>query len=573
MNKDELCAQASAGVSGWVSLDGGGARTSRATSVHEELLALVRHSGSTRGQAEALKVGLIKRINAESRALALDALHLATKLQDSQFGMEVEDSSGGVSWATFKASRVPPANEAPVVMRLATTLHAQRVQRQDCAMRAFKLEAQLLEAEADRATAQMEDLAIKVRQISSEIARHKDRIKEELAKLSASTRSLILSDTYYVSSGTWSHWALPIELPISASESALIEASDWFERLRHAMYQPLPLDEKAPTSLVHRWKRQWAAYEDCGSAFGVLAVWLRSLANSGGSQRCQICYRHLGPNLRRFCSEHKRTAFQRQKTRDLNVSGLYRPLAERLVRSRPLVLKQMSTWSLPEEEVRAMSEQARQFGLDSKLVIPAATLAAELRRLYPVLTPSVRDLLQLRFEQLAFIAQAPFEREKARRADDWESMGYQKHEAAIWMDRRTLFKAVFGPKAPVRWCRDKTLGDDLDRDHPMVSAAGVGPQRLALDLLHLGAWREIDKRFNRQAYLDRDNLYQLRRGSATTGQRGMSLAEIGAAVGASPEAVRQTLRLASGESACSKRRRRVISAGVRSLAQQLAQEL
>ncbi len=440
-------------------------------------------------------------------------------------------------------------------------------------MRAFDFEAQLLEAEADRATAQIEDLAIKARQISSEIAGHKDRIKEELAKLKASARRLILSDAYYVSAGTWSDWALPIELPTSASASALIEAADWFERLRHAMYQPLPLDEKASKPLVHRWKRQWAAYEDCGSAFGVLAVWLRSLANTGGSQRCQICYRHLGPNLRRFCSEHKRTAFQRQKTRDLNISGLYQPLAQRLVRSRPLVLKQMSTWSLPEDEVLAMSDQARQYGLNSKLVMPAATLAAELRRLYPVLTPSVRDLLQLRFEQLAVIAQTPFERDKARHADDWESISYQKHEAAIWMDRRTLFQAVFGPKAPVRWCKDRTLGDDLDRDHPIVFAAGVGPQRLALDLLHLGAWREIDKRFNDYAYLDTDNLYQLRRGSATTGKRGMSLAEIGAVVGASPEAVRQTLRLASDEDARSNRRRRVISAGVRSLSQLLDQEL
>jgi hypothetical protein len=333
------------------------------------------------------------------------------------------------------------------------------------------------------------------------------------------------------------------------------------------------VDETAPKSQVRRWMRQWAAYEDCGSAFGVIAVWLRCMTASPGSQRCEVCYRHLGKGMKRFCAQHKRTAGQRQDTRDLHVSSLYRPLAERLVRTRPQVEKSLSTWSLPPDVVREMLKHAQRSGISPELAMPAASLAAALRELFPALTPSVKDLLERRFGQMYAIAQAPFEHAGARSQGDWRVITRQRHEARHWLRWETLFKSLFGPESPVSWCSERTLGESLDLDHPMVNGAEVPPNRLARDLMHMGAWREVDKRFNKYAYLDLAELNRLRRTSADAGHPGMSLADIAAAVGASPEAVRQTLRFADAKGPRNDRRDRIIPAGVRRLEHLLAAEL
>jgi len=572
MNKVDLCAQANAGVSGWISAAVGTADLSRAARVHQGLLNLVRDSGPTRRQAQALKSALIRHINAESRAVAKEALSLATKLQDARFGMEVEDSSGKLMWAMFKGSQVPPASEAPAVLRLATALHQQKVKRQSAAMRAFEHEAQLTAAEVDLFSAHLEGTTPDSTASSPAIQSRKKEFKKELARMSAHGRNLVLSDSHWVPSTTWFTWALPVELAIASGDQELREAANWYEQLRTAMYRPLPVDETAPKPLVRLWMRQWAAYEDCGSVFGVIAVWLRCMTSSPGGQRCEVCYRHLGKGLKRFCADHKRTAAERQDARDLHISGLYRPLAERLVRMRPQVQKSLSTWSLRPEVVQAMLKQAQRSGISQDLAMPAASLAAVLRELFPALTPSVKELLERRFGQLYAIAQAPFEHASARSQEDWREITRQRHEARHWLRWETLFKALFGPEAPVPWCTGRTLGDGLDRDHPLVVGTGVPPDRLARDLMHMGAWREVDERFDRYAYLDLAKLNRLRRSGAGAGHPGMSLADMAAVVGASQEAVRQTLRFADDQGVRKNRRERVISAGVRRLQQHLAEE-
>lgn len=544
----------------------------RATRVHQGLLSLVRDSGSTRRQVQALKPALIRHINAASRAVAMEALDLATKLQDARFGMEVEDSCGNLSWAMFKGSQVPPASGAPAVLRLATALHEQKVKRQSAAMRALEHEAQQTAAEVDLFSAHLEGSTPDSTTSSPAIESGKKGFREELARMSAHGRNLVLSDAYWVPSTTWFTWALPVELAIASGDQELREAANWYEQLRAAMYRPLPVDETASKPLVRLWKRQWAAYEDCGSAFGVIAVWLRCMTSSPGGQRCEICYRHLGKGLKRFCTDHRRTAAERQDARDLHISDLYRPLAERLVRTRPQVQKSLSTWSLPPESVRAMLQQAQRSGISPELAMPAASLAAALRELFPALTPSVKELLERRFGQLYAVAQAPFEHAGARSQEDWLAITRQQHEARHWLRWETLFKALFGPAAPVPWCTERTLGDSLDRDHPLVAGTEVPPDRLARDLMHMGAWREVDERFDRYAYLDLAKLNRLRRNDAGAGNPRMSLADMAAAVGASPEAVRQTLRFADGQGASNHRRDRIIPAGLRRLEQHLAEQ-
>ena len=112
----------------------------------------------------------------------------------------------------------------------------------------------------------------------------------------------------------------------------------------------------------------------------------------------------------------------------------------------------------------------------------------------------------------------------------------------------------------------------LDLDHPLADGMSVPPHRLASDLTHMGAWREVDERFNRYAYLNMANLNRLRRTAATMGSPRLSLAAMGAAFGVSPEAVRQTMKFADCQSDGKDRRERIIPAGIRRLEQLLAQE-
>jgi hypothetical protein len=420
--------------------------------LHQGLLDLVRQSGTALRQSQALKPALIRRINAEARAISKEALSLAIALQDAQFGMEVEDSCRHVSWAMFKGSQVPPASEAPAVFRLATALHDGKFNLQSAAMRAFEHETQLTAAEVDLFAAQQENDSLASTTSSAAVKNEQKGFRKELARLSAPARTLVLSDAFWVPSTTWFTWALPVELAVGSSDQDLREAAGWYDQLRTAMYRPLPVDKTAPKSQVRRWTRQWAAYEDCGSAFGVIAVWLRCMTSSPGSQRCEVCYRHLGKGMKRFCAQHRRTAGQRQDTRDLHVSSLYRPLAERLVRTRPQVERSLSTWSLPPEVVRDMLKHAQRSGISPELAMPAASLAAALRELFPALTPSVKDLLERRFGQMYAIAQAPFEQAGARSQEDWRVVTRQRYEARHWLRWETLFKSLFGPKAPVPWC-------------------------------------------------------------------------------------------------------------------------
>lgn len=573
MNKVDLCAQASAAVAGWISASSEEAEPGHSARVHLALLNVVLESGSTRRQTQALRAGLIRHINAESRAVAKEALAMATKLQEARFGFEATDTSGRESWVVFKGSDVPPVSDAPTVLKLATVLHEGKVRRQPAAMRAFECEAQLGSAEVDLHAAWRGGDSPEWAASSPAIDEHRREIKRELARLRASDRELVLSASNFVSSFTWNRWALPVELAVNAGDLDLREAAAWYERLRGAMYRPLPVDERAPAPLVLQWKRDWEAYEDLGTAFGVIAVWLKCLTSSPGAQRCRVCYRHLRNGMKHFCTKHTRTANKRQDSRDLHMSGLYRPLAERLVRSRSQLQESLSTWPPPAAAVQDMLQHAKQSGISPDLAIQAAALAAELRQLFHSLTPSTTALLQRRFGQLFSIAQAPFEQASARTRQEWEDVTLRRHQARIWLGWETFFKSLFGPASTVAWCTERTIGDGLDPDHPMATQAPVPPHRLARDLMHLSAWLEVDKQFDKFAYIDMGQLNRLRRGAAGEGRPKASLAAMAAAVGASHEAVRQTLRFADGLCERTKRRDRIIPGGIRRLEAFLAQEL
>lgn len=531
-------------------------------------MGLVRNGGATARQVDASRRTVIARINEASKALTLEALSIVEALATSRFGFEAKDESGTVSWVVFSAGEVPPFSQAHAVFRLAGVVRTLKSRDQAAAMRAFALEATLSSSEVDRFSAELEGDAAEAARSSLAVAQHCKDLDALRSRLPTTDRDLLLSDDLFVSSAAWFTWALPIEVAANACDGELTEASAWFDRVRGAMYRPLPVDDDSPAS-TQRWMRLWQDYEDCGHAFGVIGTWLKSLAVSTEGRRCRVCYRHLAPGMRHFCATHRRTSDKRQDARELHISDLYRPLAERRIRTCAKVRRRLGSWSLPKTKVDAMVQLALRAGLGPELAVPAGTLAAAINMMGPALDPPARDLIQEVFGRVFDIARQPFEGEAPMTVVDRIEMERQRREAIRWLGWETFVKAVFGPSLPVAWSGATPIGEGCDVDHPVVAGAAVPPQKIVLDMLHLGAWRTVEEQFDRFAYLNPRSLLQMRRGDTDAGQPPMSLARIADAVGISPEAVRQNLLLAEGRGRAPSGRDRIVATGLARLEAQL----
>lgn len=573
MNPADLCALADAAVSGWVSTDEPPSPADRASRLHYALKTMVRRAGTTKKDAEALKRSLLNHLNAESLGLVSTVLGVLKRLQGSRFRIEVEDSMGKLFWQTFELSDVSSPRESWRVMQVALALRRLSSNEQRNAMRAYELEAELAGAEAARYDGALDEPSAEMTKAQLALAEQMAKLDKARALLSPKTRDIALCDEFYLASASWSGWAVPVEVPVTSSAAELTESSAWYARLWRSMYLPLPLDETAEVSAVRRWKRQWKEYEDCGRKFGVIAAWLKALAAGEGGTRCQICYRYLAAGQRRFCEAHKRTAAQRQDARDRQVSLLYRPLAQRLVRRHaPTRRSAVSAWTLKRRRLAAMLKLAKQAGVATELAMPAATLAAALLELRSRLPPALHDLLRQEFQRLLETANAPFAREHAPDQRQWLALFEARKAAMRSVQWESFFRAVYKSEAPPASLPKRAVRQSLDPDHPMVSGKGISPERLINDLIHLGTWLEVTKRFDGLAYIDIGKLNRLRREVLASHGKTATLGELSKALGASHEAVRQTLKFADGQGPRATRRDRVIADGLRRLKAQLEAE-
>jgi hypothetical protein len=398
------------------------------------------------------------------------------------------------------------------------------------------------------------------------LAERLTKLDKARALLSPKAREIVLCDEFYLASASWSGWAVPVEVPVTSSAAELMEVTAWYARLWRSMFLPLPIDETAEVAVVRRWKRQWKAYEDCGKTFGVIAAWLKALAAGEGGARCQVCYRYLSAGQKRFCEVHKRTSAQRQDARDLQVSLVYRPLALRLVRRHASTRRSgAQEWTVKGRRLAAMLKLAMQAGVATELALPAATLAAGLLELRSRLPPALHDLLRREFLRVLETASAPFARERAPDKRQWLGLFEDRKAAIRSVQWDSFFRAVYQSEAPPTSLPKRIVKRSLDQDHPMVSGEGVAPERLIGDLIHLAAWLEVTKRFDDLAYIDIGKLTRLRREALASSSKTATLSELGKTLGASHEAVRQTLRFADGHGVRTTRRDRVIPDGLRRL--------
>jgi len=568
MNKEDLRALVASTTAGWMpSTDAELSRTPKGR-VHQRLIAMLRRSGSSKRELAALRDALIGEINVTSAALIRDALSSVDVLRASYYAIEpAKSSKDPIKRLAF--DEVPPASGAREVLSLALALRSTPARQQFIAMEFCDADVDLNNNEHRLYSEPHGGSTEKLALYRTAAQLQKDRTEKLLAQLAPATRVLLDDTQYRFPAAVRYAWALPIEVPRSATDQELQAVAKWTRTAGSAMYRPLPLDDSCCTSKARVFRQAWALYKECGHGLILLSAWTKSLAAATEGKRCEVCYRHVSAGAKHFCTEHKRTAATRQTTRQLHVSRFYKPLVLKDIDASVRLLSRLNAWDFSEITLRKMRDIAKVREVCSEIRQPAAVLATVLRTLKPYMRPHVVDLLERVFGQMLLQAQEPF---LASWTDDIEAeMRRQRGRAnaPLWLNWEGLVVCLFGAEGGPGWASQRVRGQGLDIEHPSIKSHSVLPSKLVVDLLHLGAWTTVDEVLDEYLYLNPKVLDDLRQTDGRIGRQAMSLAQIGRKVGASHEAVRKNLALADSQLRQMKVGRRAISGGAEKLRRRL----
>jgi len=573
MNVDDLRARVTVATLGWLPGVAKALPSGSAVGVHDRLLALTYRAAASIRAADRLRRVLLAEIDRTTDALIVSVLGCLRELDDAgcAFSFDAHDSAGNVTVERFGIDEVPPVSSAVRVFRAAQSLRKLMPRQQFDAMRMLSLQAELTASEASLYSSQLagaSDAEVSELRDVETIVRKK--IYALTLQLPSATLNWLDSDENYVASVTWTTWCLPVSFLPTSTDAELLEASQWFEQLSRNIYRPLPIDTAIPAARLIAIERAWSVYEDCGSAYGVLSIWLRCIAATDVSRRCDICYRHLGSGMRRYCSIHTRTAKKRQKARELHVAALYRKSIQVFLQSTPSSLRDAASAVLGPTGIPSMLSVARANEVPDALLLPSATLAATLRELWPVLQPSLQDLVQEHFHRVLSLARQPFDQTPSGDFEERAINSMQRHLAPRWLCLDIFIETWFCSNVVVPWAGTLTVGEGLDVDNPIRSSRSVLPLKLSIDLSFMRLWVLVSKLFDEHAYLNYRSVSALRNQQDGALNRQASLVEIGAILGASAEAVRETLHPVSCTEAVTPRRKRVLPTALRRLEQMFA---
>lgn len=108
------------------------------------------------------------------------------------------------------------------------------------------------------------------------------------------------------------------------AESDLLDTADIYERSGNCLRQPSEFAKDANPELLKSWERDFAALADTSDALSVVAAWLRGLAGTVYSRRCDICFRHLSSGMKKYCGDHFATPGRRIPKRTQLTASVYK---------------------------------------------------------------------------------------------------------------------------------------------------------------------------------------------------------------------------------------------------------
>lgn len=376
---------------------------------------------------------------------------------------------------------------------------------------------------------------------SQELDEATTKITEIMSTLGASAKALFPEIDASVSHNAMPHKQIPTRIAARADQDAVRWTADLYERVAEELSTYLEAAPKTPSEVRVTIEAAWATLRDCGQTFSVLASWLRASTISEATRRCELCYRHLGPNMKHFCVEHKRTSNKRQSARDLGVAAVYKATHNKFIKDFSNIEDLFGITALRNIEANTSLKSTAKKFVDNNLVDAAANLAALLRHLYPIIAPILQDRIAFHFQALLEAANQPFTDSAIYSAMKRDEVSKIKEMARKWLNINTFFLTFYGDAASVKAPIIFNRFNGLDVDHPLVHGQSVLPRKLAIDLAHLKCWQAANDTFDQRFYLSMATVSKLRSTVDPISGRKMSLADIGEEVGASPEAVREIL--------------------------------
>ena len=395
MKREDLVFGVVSSTAGWLTRPKRGEQPSIAHAIHSELLQLVEranHRNHVRGEfADRDRRLLLREINRMSGELLVMALCALEELRDThcRFAFEQTDEDNNVSIGRFDFDEVSLVTHPLAVLQIAESLRFLRPSEQVALAKALLVESELNSCEQQREFAVQFESAHAVSRWAIEVASVGSRLKSVEGKLTDIAKEWLAETRKAHKSFVWLTASMPVEVPISCAGAELESVGRWFDSLANSMFQPFTLDAMAPRRQLVRWQELWTIYAGCGKGFSVLAVWLRTMGAGDEFRRCEVCYRHLGVGMKRFCREHIRTAKKHQSSRLLHVSFFYKQAFRATQKRTPDLREIFSDAALDGKGRSTLASMAADL-VAPDLVQPAVVLAKFLRALWPVLTPAIR---------------------------------------------------------------------------------------------------------------------------------------------------------------------------------------
>lgn len=560
---DDLIAHVTVATTGWLSkMDSTGAKT-LAWSCHNDLMSVARSISPSSGldtYGPGWRGPLFRKINEIGDLLVCRSLSSLELIHASGMSFHLWSYSerGKIKHRYATLDEFTPLTNFCEIFKFTPHVRSLPVSQQKPFVQALELVWNRNLTRVHLMFAKLDCRDELIAKESQELDEATTKIAEILSTLAASARALLPKIEASISHNAMPHTQIPTRIAARADQDSVRWTANLYERVAEELSTYLEVAPKTPSEVRVTIEAAWATLRDCSQTFSVLASWLRASTISEATRRCELCYRHLGPNMKHFCVEHKRTSDKRQSARDLSVATVYKATHKKFIKDLSNIEDLFGITALRNIEANTSLKSTAKKFVDDDLVDAAANLAALLRHLYPVIAPILQDRIAFHFQALLEAANEPFTDSARYSTMKRDEVSKIKEIARKWLNINTFFLTFYGDsesvKAPIVFNKFK----GLDVDHPLAHDQSVLPRKLAIDLAHLKCWQAANDTFDKRFYLSMAAVSKLRSKVDPISGRKISLADIGKEVGASPEAVREILNFSLELSQEADRRDRIL---------------
>lgn len=557
MNVDDLLSTVGLSVNGWLYAEG--TEVGAALSAHNALLTLVRdecfQSVSNVRSGARFKKHLLERISALSLRAINEASCALQELTSThcQLVLSEREEHGVLVSEPIDLQGVPALEVMPEVLSLSSSLRLLSPRNQLGVVRAHSVIAEIDYQRMAMQWAKDDGDVISLQAHSTELANAEARLSLIREQLGTTGNEWLLGNPRTEPVSWWSIWPLVPGVDHSLSEDDLEAVGNTYAEIGFWLTKPLPIAEVNDSQVARRWESLWKTYDQCGNTLVLLSSWLKALSVTQIANRCLICFRHVGPGLKRFCTSHKRTAQVRIPAHELRVSNVYKSLLKN--KTTPAEKTFLSSPKrLPSSAAAASFKFAAvAFGVPDRLLNQVTYLAACLKVFRPVIGAQLELKVEHHFARFVRDMSKPYSDSQVDLQVNPTELAYYRNVCAKSCNLLEYLRSWYGT----------TLGNSVlqkllscsanDPDNPLITSGAVQMEKLAVDWVHHSKWTQADGLVSELAYVSLATL-----GRIASGKEGPSpsLRSIAARLRVSQQTVLQSMRYVSGHSSSNSKPRR-----------------